>query len=364
MTGTEGEARAKAKALCLDQTVELPDDLVPAGVIREQIVGGVESFQQSTSGQYEVVIGFPSELVGSEFTQFLNLVFGISSLKSGIRVAKLHLPDTIVRSWPGPRFGRPGLREQVGVNDRPLICGVLKPLGLSVEELAEQAYKLALGGVDFVKDDQGLSDQGFCPFEERVTRCAEAVDKANRQTGHHCLYLPHVTGPWEVMRRRCVFSKQAGAGGIMVCPGLTGFDAVTDLARDETLMLPIVTHPAFLGSYMVDPTSGIAPAVLFGQLPRLAGADASIYPSYGAGFSMSPADCRAVGAAATEAWGHLNPMFPTAAGRMSLDRVREVGDFYSGDVIIIVGAEFVRPGHDVVETCRAFIQEASRCGKG
>ncbi len=78
---------------------------------------------------------------------------------------------------------------------------------------------------------------------------------------------------------------------------------------------------------------------------------------------MTPADCRGVGVAATEAWGHLNPMFPTAAGRMSLDRVREVGDFYSGDVIIIVGAECVRPGHDVVETCRAFIQEASRGGK-
>ncbi len=56
-------------------------------------------------------------------------------------------------------------------------------------------------------------------------------------------------------------------------------------------------------------------------------------------------------------------MFPTAAGRMSLDPEREVGDFYGGDVVIIVGAECVRPGHDVVETGRGFIQEASRCGK-
>ena len=363
LTGTEEEARAKAEALCLDQTVELPDDLVPAGVIHEQIVGCVESFRQLTSGKHEVVIGFPSELVGSEFTQLLNLVFGISSLKPGIRVARLLLPDSVVRSWPGPRFGRTGLRERVGVHDRPLVCGVLKPVGLSVEELAELAYQFALGGLDLVKDDQGLFDQGFCPFEERVTRCAEAVAKANRQTGRRCLYLPHVTGSWEVMRRRCFIAKQAGAGGIMICPGLTGFDAVTDLARDDTLTLPIVTHPTFLGSYMVDPTSGIAPAVLFGQLPRLAGADATIYPTYGGNFPVSQEDCRQIASATAIPWGHLKTIFPTAAGRVNSEQVREICEFYQGQVMIMVGGGFIRPGGDVVMVCRAFIDKVIHCSQ-
>ncbi len=165
------------------------------------------------------------------------------------------------------------------------------------------------------------------------------------------------------MRRRCLFAKQVGAGGVVVCPGLTGFDAVRDIAQDDDVGLPIVTHPNFLGSYVVHETSDIAPAVPFGQLPRLAGADASIYPSYGGGFPMTPADRRAVGAAATAARGQVDPMFPIAAGRVALDRVRGVGKFHRGEVIIIVGGECVRPGRDVVETYRAVIKEAALCAE-
>ncbi len=362
LTGTEPEARARAEALCLEQTVEMPDEFLPSGPLREQILGRVESFQPLTGSTHEAVMSFPSELVGDDFTQLLQVVFGIASLTPGLRVHRLHLPEAMLTRWPGPRHGCAGLRDLVGTHDRPLVCGVLKPLGLPARDLATLAYQFARGGLDLIKDDQGLADHSFCRFEDRVSQCAAAVARANRETGGRCRYLPHVTGPWDTMRRRCLFAKRVGAGGVVVCPGLTGFDAVRDIAQDDDVGLPIVTHPNFLGSYVVHETGGIAPAVLFGQLPRLAGADASIYPSYGSGFPMTPVDCRAVGAAATEAWGHLHPMFPTAAGRMSLDRVREVGDFYSGDVIIIVGAECARPGHDVVETCRSFIQEASRCG--
>ena len=90
----------------------------------------------------------------------------------------------------GPRYGRAGLREKVGQPVRPLLCGVLKPVGLCVTDLAKLAYSYALGGLDIIKDDQGLANQAFCPFEERVRRCVGAVEKANQQTGRNALYLP------------------------------------------------------------------------------------------------------------------------------------------------------------------------------
>ncbi|MER3423639.1 MAG: hypothetical protein C4293_10800, partial [Nitrospiraceae bacterium] len=62
-------------------------------------------------------------------------------------------------------------------------CGVLKPLGLSIDALAELAYQFARGGLDLVKDDQGLADHSFCPFEERVARCAEAVARRTEKPG-------------------------------------------------------------------------------------------------------------------------------------------------------------------------------------
>ncbi|MBV9791283.1 MAG: ribulose 1,5-bisphosphate carboxylase large subunit, partial [Chloroflexi bacterium] len=39
LTGDEAEARRKAIDICLEQTVELPDDLVPDGPIRDSVVG-------------------------------------------------------------------------------------------------------------------------------------------------------------------------------------------------------------------------------------------------------------------------------------------------------------------------------------
>ena len=360
LTGNEAEARAKAEAICLDQTVELPQPLVPSGRIHDEIIGRLVSFGPIAHGRYQAVISFPAEVGGVDFTQLLTAVFGISSLKPGIRVARLILPTEMLGRWSGARFGREGLRQLVGVRDRALVCGVLKPVGLSVNELVNLAYQLASGGLDLVKEDQSLFDQAFCPYEERVVRCAEAVAKANRETGRHCLYVPHVSAPWDVMRQRALFAKQVGAGGLLVSPGVTGFDAVRSLAGDDGLSLPILTHPGMLGSYMVSEDSGIAPYVLFGQLPRLAGADASIYPSYDAGFPMSREDCERIADETVRPWEHLKPIFPTAAGRMELERVREACEFYRNEVIIIVGGGVIGPGADVAANCQKFIEDVSR----
>jgi len=360
LSGTEAAARAKAEALCLDQTVELPDELIPSGPIREQIVGRVEQFGPLDADCHEATISFASELLGTNCAQLLNIIFGIASLKPGIRVARLHLADPLLQGWPGPRFGKDILRALINVHHRPLLCGVLKPLGLPVSKLADLAYQCALGGLDLVKDDQGLSDHGFCPFEERIARCAEAVAKANRETGRICLYVPHVTGPWEVMHRRCLFAKRAGAGGVLICPGLTGFDALRDIAQDGPIGLPVLSHPALLGSFIVHADSGIAPGVLFGQLPRLFGADVSIYPNFGGSYAMSREDCRRIAAEAGEPWGRLKPIFPTAAGRMNAERVSEMCAFYGHDVIIILGSGITQPGADVVAACKTLMDLVAR----
>jgi ribulose-bisphosphate carboxylase large chain len=360
LTGTEGEARAKAEALCLDQTVELPDELVPPGPIRTHILGRVENFGRLAWNQYEAVISFPSELLGNELTQVLSIAFGIASLKPGIRVARLHLPDEVVNKWPGPRVGREGLRERLGVRNRPLICGVLKPVGLSPEALSDLAHQFAVGGLDFIKDDQGLVDQAFCPFDERMTRCAEAVVKANRETGRNCLYFPNVTGSGKGIYKRSVVAKEAGAGGVLICPGLTGFDSIRILAGDEHLDLPVMSHPTLLGSFMVNPDSGIAPSVLFGQLPRLAGADISIYPTYGGSFPMTQDDCRQIATETAVPWGGLKPIFPTAAGRIHLDSVRELFGVYQNEMVIVVGGEILQPGKEVVTTCRELVEQVTR----
>ena len=240
---------------------------------------------------------------------------------------------------------------------------MLKPLGRSPQELADLAFRFTLGGVDLIKDDQGLMDQSFCPFDERIARCAEAIAKGAAERGRPCLYLPHVSGPSDRMRRRAQRAKQAGAGGLLVAPGLTGFDALRTLAEDDAVSLPIMSHPAFLGSYAVHPDSGIAPAALYGQLPRLAGADISIYPGYGTGYAMAKEDCLAIAAACRSPWGHLRPALPTAAGRIGFEQAAELGSFYGRDVVFILGSRIQQDPRGLIPATQRFVNEVEQLSR-
>ena len=347
------QAEARAQAICLEQTVEFPSDLIPSAAIRDQIVGQVASLERLDSNRWELVIRYPVEVAGRELTQLVNCLYGNISLQPGIRLMGFDLSETLSRCYRGPRFGQAGLRNLVGVQDRPLLCTAIKPMGLSPKELAEMAYRLALGGIDLIKDDHGLTDQSFCPFEERVLRCAEAVARANQETGGQVRYLPNVTAPAPEIRHRAQHAREAGAGGLLFCPGLAGLDAMRALADDDTLALPILSHPAFQGSYTLDPRGGLAHGVLFGLLNRLAGADATIFPSDGGRFAFTPDECRDIVAGATRPLGDCKPIFPVPAGGLRLDRVPELIRFYGSDCILLIGGDLHR-GADLVESCRDF----------
>ncbi|HVC32075.1 MAG TPA: RuBisCO large subunit C-terminal-like domain-containing protein [Chloroflexota bacterium] len=352
--GGEAEARAIARDICIEQTVEFPADLVPAGDIREQIVGRIESLEPRDDASCQASISYAVETTGGELTQLLNVIFGNYSMKPGVRVERLDLPASSRRALGGPRFGRAGLRALLDVPRRPLLCSALKPLGLPPAALADLAYQMALGGIDVVKDDHGLANQPFAPFDERVRRCADAVARANHETGLRCIYLPNVTAVGDVTVRNARFAKAAGAGGLLVSPGLAGLGSVTQLATDASIGLPILSHPAFQGSLVASPDSGIAHDVLFGQIARLAGADASIYPNYGGRFAFSRDECRAIAESAAAPMDPIKPSFPVPGGGMTVARVPELLDFYGRDVIFLIGGGLHQHGPDLVKNCRAF----------
>lgn len=360
LTGDETTARDKAQDTCLEQTVEFPGELVPDGDIREHIFGRIESLLQIDSEHYEAVISYAVETSGFELVQFLNVMFGNTSIKPGIRVERLDLPDSLLKAFRGPRFGREGLRALLGVSERPLICTALKPLGLPAEELAKMAYQVALGGIDLIKDDHGMANQAFAPFEERVQRCAEAVERANRETGQKCLYLPNIPGPVDRVVERALFAKRAGVGGFLVSPGLVGLDTMRQLADDDRIGLPIMAHPALQGSFVTCPDTGISHYVMFGQIPRLAGADATIFPNYGGRFSFSIQDCVALVEGASMPMSNVRPIFPVPSGGMTLKRVPEMLEVYGRNVIFLVGGGLHTHGPDLVKNSQYFRQLIDR----
>lgn len=354
--GGEEECLARAHDICVEQTIEFPADLVLDGDIHDLILGHIESFFSPQPGRWEAEISFAVEIAGNELTQLLNVVFGNFSLKPGVRVERLILPDKITRLFRGPRFGVTGLRERLGVRDRPLFCTALKPLGLANEALAELAYEFALGGVDMIKDDHGLADQPFSPFNQRVELCAEAVARANRETGGNCIYIPNLSAPLDRMIKKAITAREAGAGGLMVAPGLIGWDGMRMLAEHDNIALPVLCHPALSGTFTVSRENGMSHYLVFSQLPRLCGADAVIFPNYGGRFSFTADDCQSIINGAVVEMDRIAPAFPMPGGGMNEERVPEMLEFYGKDVIFLIGGALHKMGPSLVENCKRFME--------
>jgi ribulose-bisphosphate carboxylase large chain len=356
----EPAAREIAADICIEQTVEFPEDLIASSAIREGIFGRIESLRDAGGGAgFEAVISYAVETAGFELTQLLNVIFGNISIKPRIRVQRIDLGAALAGRFGGPRFGRQGLRGLTGVQGRVLLCAALKPMGLSPAELADLAGKFALGGIDLIKDDHGLADQSFSPFRERVARCAEAVAGANARTGGRCLYLPNVTADGQDILERAAFARSSGAGGLVLSPGLTGFDAMRRLADDDAIGLPVLYHPAFHGSFVMSPDGGLSHGVLFGQLARLGGADGSIFPSYGGRFSFSREQCREIVEGTAADMDHFKPILPCPGGGMTMDSIDDMVDFYGTEAVFLMGGGLFRPGPDLVQNCRVLVERVS-----
>lgn len=354
IAGTQEAARATADAVRYEQTVEFPPELTPAGDITDHVVGRMEEFSARSDGAFDVAVSYAVETAGSELPQFLNVIFGNSSMTPGVRVESLQADAPLVEHFRGPRYGIDGLRDLLEVHERPLLMTALKPMGLTNENIADVAYRCALGGLDIIKDDHGLANQPLSAFEERVRLCTRAVEKANRETGFKSMYAPNVTGPAGEIRRRAHFAGEMGAGALLFIPGLAGFDTMRDLADDDELALPIISHPAFYGGFVTSADNGLSHYALYGQLQRIAGADASIYPNFGGRFSFSKDECRSIVRGCSDSLGDLRPIFPTPGGGMSMESIPEMRSVYGRDVIYLIGGGLHRRSGDLVENVRFF----------
>jgi ribulose-bisphosphate carboxylase large chain len=350
----EAEARAMADFIRVEQTIEYPFELVLPGEIRDGITGQVESIEKKDRGHYLVEISYAVESVGTDLPQTLNVIYGNISFIPGVLVTRLDFPDSFLENFKGPRFGRDGIRDLVEVYHRPLISTALKPIGLSSEQLAEMAYQCALGGLDIIKDDHGLSLQQFAPFNERVSLIVEAVRKASKEAGTKTLYFANVSGPIDQMVEKAGYALQAGVDGLMVLPGLYSIEFFRLLAEDENLALPMMFHPGFMGIYRNHQDSGISPFVLHGQISRLCGADITIFPHFGGRFSPSMEASRRASDGTAVPMGCLKPNLPCPGGGVKPGNFIEMTDFYGKDAVFLAAGNLHRSADNLIDASRAF----------
>ncbi|MHB1102193.1 MAG: RuBisCO large subunit C-terminal-like domain-containing protein [Devosia sp.] len=352
------EARARALDLTVEQTVEIPRDIVPHGYVEDEILGRLEMLTPGTDarGGYLAEISYSDDDVGGDFVQLLNIVFGNSSIKTQTRVEGMTLSDAICDLCPGPKFGAPGLRERTGVPVGPILMSAIKPVGLSTAELADLAHQFALGGMNLIKDDHGLAGQPTSPHEERLKACVDAVAQANAKTGLASTYVPNITGPAVAIFDRAWMAREIGAGAVMLAPSLVGFDVARTLAADPDFDLPIISHPTFAGANVITPTTGFSHRFFFGLLQRLMGVDAAVYPNFGGRFGFSREECLSIAEGCSSDFGPLKPILPAPGGGMTLERIPEMQAAYGHDVVYLIGGALLRERADLVGACRRLVE--------
>jgi ribulose-bisphosphate carboxylase large chain len=356
------EAEARAGDIALEQTVEVPRDVVPPGYVEDVILGQVLDIAGVEDGVFCARIAYHPDTVGHSLPQMLNVIFGNTSLQQGIKVVGLDTGAAMQARFPGARFGVTGLRRLVGRPRAGYLCPVLKPMGRPVAELAALAGVAVQAGADIIKEDHGLADQPAHPFDERVPRIAEAVARANarRHDGTRALYFPNLGGPSADILNAAHLAKASGADGLLIIPGLQGFDAMAALTRE--IGLPVMAHPAFLGGHVLSPDHGFSHAVMFGTLMRLAGADISVFPNHGGRFAFSVEACRAI-ADACRGEGPGLPVLPSPGGGMTPERMPELAASYGPDTVYLLGGSLLRAGDgmgDVIAGLRDVLDIAAR----
>jgi ribulose-bisphosphate carboxylase large chain len=349
-----GEIAARAESLLLEQTVELSRAAASDDWMRKNIIGEVLSIEPREGGGFAVAIAQPLRTTAHDPAQFLNVAFGNSSLQPDVKLAGVEPPDEFFETFKGPRFGADALREKLGAHRRALTATALKPMGLPAEKLAALAYSFAVAGIDVIKDDHGLADHAFCPFEQRVQLCQRAVEKANAETGGRTIYAPNLIGSPASVIRQFAFAREAGVGAVLLAPMLVGPALLHELA--SAAALPIIAHPAFGGS------DWIAPEVLFGDVFKWFGADAAIYPHLGGRFSYSRETCLSLAARLYSSAHGLKPAFPMPAGGIKTSRVREVLSFYGVNIMLLVGGSLLESG-EVIQRAKDFVAEVASVSK-
>lgn len=330
-----------AEAVAREQSLEIVPELIP-DAIGERLLGRVLAVVQVDDDRWAMRIGYPAELASAQTGQLLQLLYGNVSYYPRIRLTALDLPESLLAELPGPLGGIERIRQITGVRGRSLLMTVLKPRGSSPEHLADLALRFARGGGDILKDDQNLVETDISEFINRINLCAQSIDKASESLGRRCLYLPHVAGSGDHLKRQLEAVANAGLHGVVLCPWVMGLETAASAAREFGLMW--LAHPALAGALTEPGETGVSTDVLLGTLVRVGGADISIFPGRGgrihSAHDVEAATCRAL----TERLYNLKTTLPCTGGGKQLEQVGETGRRRGPDYAVLVGGDLLRQG--------------------
>jgi len=262
-------------------------------------------------------------------------VFGLRALKN-LRLYDMEIPDKLVKSFKGPKFGIEGIRNLLKVPKRPLVGTIIKPkLGLKTSDHARVAYEAWAGGCDVVKDDENLSSQKFNAFEERILKTLDKRDKAEEETGERKVYMANITAETETMIKRADYVLDHGGRYVMVDILTCGWSALQTL-RDQNFNLVIHAHRAGHAAFTKSQKHGIAMRVI-AKVSRIIGVDQLHVGTIVGKMSETKKDVRENIEALKMDIAGLKPVLPVASGGLHPRLVPALMEYFGKDFVIQAG---------------------------
>lgn len=187
-----------------------------------------------------VTIGFPVANIDFEsdgISQLLCFLMGgqldIDSIEK-CHLLEVKIPDFYEKKYfKGPKFGIDGIREFTNIKNTPLLGGICKPkTGVNSTTLLDMVKEMVDGGVNFIKEDEIMSNPNICPLKERVPIISEYLK------GKNVVYCFCINSDPAYLLDRVKFIHDNGGNGLHVnfWSGLGVYKSIRDLN------LPLFVH--------------------------------------------------------------------------------------------------------------------------
>lgn len=275
----EVDAQKQAKIIAVGQTAGTWDaKWSHREETLKQHLAEVIDIKNDEQGYSIAKISFPEINVENDIASLLTMIFGKYSMAGTAKIIGVHLPENYGQR---PKFGIRGIRESLGVYDRPLIMAIFKPaLGLSPEDHSIILKQVAQAGLDLIKDDEILGDLETAPTLKRLECCRQVLEEIKEQTGRTVLYAVNVTGKADKLMEKARLLVKEGANALLLNVLTYGFSVLEALASDSEINVPIFAHPAFAGAMCASTETGLSYSVVLGTFMAHGGADAVLYPAH------------------------------------------------------------------------------------
>jgi ribulose-bisphosphate carboxylase large chain len=161
---------------------------------------------EADEGRELIKLAYPTQLFDRNIidgramiASFLTLAIGNNQGMGDVEYAKMHdfyMPSGFLRLFDGPATTISNLWRVLGrphQNGGFIVGTIVKPkLGLRPRPFANACYDFWLGG-DFIKNDEPQGNQTFAPLKETIPLVADAMRRAQDETGEAKLFSANIT---------------------------------------------------------------------------------------------------------------------------------------------------------------------------